>query len=153
MSTEPQPAVNGMDIHEGDILFECPHCGKSMAIEPAGAGLMVACANCAQEVQVPIPDANTPEAPVVGAPRAPSAAEDPDEVIRQLDAALAMANDQIDRLIAEKESLQERRAYLEQMRLTNTGRFQQIAEKLAAAQEALDRAMELLAEARTEKPV
>ena len=152
MSDAFQNAAEAEDIREGDILFDCPHCGKSMAIEAAGAGLMVPCASCGQQVQVPIPDAATPDAPVAAARRPLGADEDPGELIRQLDASLSMANDQIDRLISEKESLQERRAFLEQIRMANGARFEQIAGELAAAQEALDRALALLAEARAEKP-
>jgi len=152
MSDEPSPVTDMSEIHEGDILFDCPHCGKNMAIEPAGAGLMVPCAGCGKDVQVPIPDAGTPEAPVAAVPRPEVPGEDPDEVIRQLDAALSLANDQIDRLLTEKESLQERRAFLEQIRMGHVDRLERIAAELAAMQEAMDRALVLLAEARSEKP-
>jgi len=63
-----------------------------------------------------------------------------------------MANQQIDRLLAEKEALQERRAFLEQIRITNSTRLERIAAELASLQDALDRALVLLAEVRTEKP-
>ncbi len=153
MSNESVPVPDMTEIREGDILFECPHCGKSMAIEAAGAGLMIPCASCGKEVQVPIPDASTPETSVAAVPRPDlSPGESPEETIRQLDAALAMANEQIDRLIAEKEALQERRAYLEQIRMANTSRYERIAEELSTVQDALDRALVLLAEARSEKP-
>jgi uncharacterized Zn finger protein (UPF0148 family) len=152
MSDEVQQPSDLADIRVGDILFECPDCGKSMAIEAAGAGLMVPCASCGKTVQVPIPDAATPAAPVAAAPAAVSE-EDPRETIRQLDAALGMANQQLDRLVAEKEALQERRAFLEQIRISNGARFEQITAELSAVQDALDRALVLLAEARAEKPV
>ena len=153
MSNDQTQAMDLTEIREGDILFDCPHCGKNMAIEAAGAGLMVSCANCGKSVQVPIPDAATPESPVAAAPRAAAdETEDPQAVIRQLDAALAMANQQVDRLMAEKEALQERRAFLEQLRVVNQTRFEQIAQDLATVQDALDRALVLLAEVRSEKP-
>lgn len=153
MSNEIRKMDDGTEVREGDILFDCPYCGKNMAIEAAGAGLMVPCAGCGRAVQVPIPDAATPEAPVAAAPRAaPPADEDPQTTIRQLDAALAMANQTIDRLLAEKEALQERRAFLEQMRSINVARFEQIAAELSTVQDALDRALVLLAEVRAEKP-
>ncbi len=153
MSADNLPAHDSTDIREGDILFDCPHCGKNMAIEAAGAGLMVRCANCGQPIQVPIPNHHTPEAPVATAPAdVPVDDGSPQAVIRQLDAALAMANQQIDRLLAEKEALQERRAFLEQMRIANVTRFEHIALELGAVQDALDRALVLLAEVRAEKP-
>lgn len=151
MSDESENAPISAEIHEGDILFDCPYCGKSMAIEAAGAGLMVPCASCGKPVQVPIPGPDLPEVPAGPAYR-PEADGDEGNLVRQMDAALTMANEQIDRLIVEKESLQERRAYLEQLRMANGARFERIAEELATVQDALDRALALLAEARAEKP-
>ena len=154
MSDEWTPPPDDTEVREGDILFECPYCAKSMAIETAGAGLMVPCASCGRPVQVPIPDSATPEAPV-GAGASPSSREeeDPQAVIRQLDSALAMANEQIDRLVGEKEALQERRAFLEQVRISNVERMDRITAELVAVQKALTRALEQLAEARAEKPL
>jgi hypothetical protein len=153
MSDETQKLEDKTDILEGDILFDCPYCGKNMAIEAAGAGLMVPCATCGKLVQVPIPDISTPEAPVATVPRpTPTEDEDPQTTIQQLDAALTMANQTIDRLVAEKEALQERRAFLEQIRMVNAGRVDQITAELGSMQDALDRALVLLAEVRSEKP-
>lgn len=157
MSTDHPEANEPAEIREGDILFDCPFCGKNMAIEAGGAGLMIPCAGCGKPVQVPIPDTGTPETPVT--PAVPVSRPDldgedsPAETIRQLDAALGMANQQIDRLVAEKEELQERRAFLEQTRSANVTRLEQIAAELSAVQDMLDRALTLLAEARSEKPV
>ena len=154
MSQDPTQMIDTTEIREGDILFDCPYCGKNLAIEAAGAGLMVPCVGCGKPVQVPIPDAATPEAPVAAVPRpVVLAGEDPRDTIRQLDEALAIANQQIDRLTAEKESLQERRAFLEQIRVTGSARLERIAAELATLQDALDRALVLLAEIRAEKPV
>lgn len=41
------------EIQPGDIVFNCPSCGKSLAIDPRGAGLIVTCPDCEHEVQVP----------------------------------------------------------------------------------------------------
>ena len=154
MSEDPTQIIDTSEVREGDILFDCPYCGKNLAIEAAGAGLMVPCVGCGKPVQVPIPDAATPEAPVAAVPRpVVLEGEDPRDTIRQLDEALAMANQQIDRLTAEKEALQERRAFLEQIRVTGTARQERIAAELATVQDALDRALVLLAEIRAEKPV
>ena len=154
MSEDPTQIIDTSEVREGDILFDCPYCGKNLAIEAAGAGLMVPCVGCGKPVQVPIPDAATPEAPVAAVPRpVVLEGEDPRDTIRQLDEALAIANQQIDRLTAEKESLQERRAFLEQIRVTGSARLERIAAELATLQDALDRALVLLAEIRAEKPV
>jgi len=160
MSDEPQTNQEITEIHEGDILFDCPFCGKNMAIESAGAGLMVPCATCGKRVQVPIPDQETPDAPVAteasavaATPASVEGGESPEEIIRQLDAALSMSNKQVDQLMEEKEALQERRAYLEQMRTANVKRLKEISAELEAMQNALDRALVLVAEVRAEKPV
>ena len=44
------------EIPETDIVFECPHCGKSLSIDPRGAGLVIRCTQCQQPVTVPIPE-------------------------------------------------------------------------------------------------
>ena len=41
------------EFHEDDIFFECPHCGKSMAIERHGMGLTIQCPSCGGLVKVP----------------------------------------------------------------------------------------------------
>jgi len=151
MSDETQKLEDLTEVLAGDILFDCPYCGKNMAIEAAGAGLMVPCATCGKPVQVPIPDIRTPEAPVGAVPHSP-VDEDAQTTIEQLDAAMAIANQQLDRLVAEKEALQERRAFLEQMRITNASRLDQISKELETMQDALERALVLLAEVRAEKP-
>ena len=48
-------SVSG-DIKKTDIIFDCPHCGKSLAIDYRGAGLTIQCSDCGRDVQVPIPD-------------------------------------------------------------------------------------------------
>ncbi len=44
------------EILETDIVFECPHCLKSMAIDYHGAGLTIPCIDCKELVEVPIPE-------------------------------------------------------------------------------------------------
>ena len=41
------------DVQPGDIVFECPNCGKSLAIDARGAGMLVTCTDCHAEIQVP----------------------------------------------------------------------------------------------------
>jgi hypothetical protein len=48
--------VDTEQIPAGDIVFECPHCFKSLSIDPRGAGLVIACTACHQMVTVPIPE-------------------------------------------------------------------------------------------------
>jgi len=53
MSEETQ---NSPEIKDTDIVFECPKCGKSLAIDYRGAGLSIPCTDCGTLVVVPIPE-------------------------------------------------------------------------------------------------
>jgi transcription elongation factor Elf1 len=46
----------GDEIRPTDIVFDCPHCGKSLAIDYRGAGLTIPCTDCGRDVEVPIPE-------------------------------------------------------------------------------------------------
>jgi transcription elongation factor Elf1 len=48
--------VESDQILETDIVFECPHCSKSLAIDYHGAGLTIPCNDCNELVEVPIPE-------------------------------------------------------------------------------------------------
>ncbi|MDD2599540.1 MAG: hypothetical protein PHO37_09980 [Kiritimatiellae bacterium] len=43
------------EIHETDIVFDCPHCNHSLVIDYRAAGLTIDCVECKQAVTVPIP--------------------------------------------------------------------------------------------------
>ncbi|MCK5850579.1 MAG: hypothetical protein KAH23_06650 [Kiritimatiellae bacterium] len=47
---------NSNEIKDTDIVFDCPHCGKSLAIDYRGAGLFIPCTDCGKTVTVPIPE-------------------------------------------------------------------------------------------------
>ena len=44
------------EVRDTDIVFDCPHCGKSLVIDYRGAGLQINCSECGESVLVPIPD-------------------------------------------------------------------------------------------------
>jgi transcription elongation factor Elf1 len=44
------------EIQETDIVFDCPHCGKSLCIDYRGAGLNITCTDCGRDTAVPIPE-------------------------------------------------------------------------------------------------
>ena len=48
--------ADSADIRDTDIVFDCPHCGKSLVIDYRGAGLQIDCSSCGESVLVPIPD-------------------------------------------------------------------------------------------------
>ena len=127
-----------------DIVFDCPHCGKSLAIDTRGAGLMISCPECQLDVQVPgVPlserqaDANSPAGP------APAA---------DVSEALKAAQAKIERLVASLEEVRERRRYLEKIRSDNMARFELISKDLVTIQNAMDRIVAILQDAAAEKP-
>lgn len=48
--------LDASEIPETDIVFECPHCGKSLSIDQRGAGLVIRCTQCQELISVPIPE-------------------------------------------------------------------------------------------------
>ena len=44
------------EIRDTDIVFDCPHCSKTLVIDYRGAGLQISCSECGKDVLVPIPD-------------------------------------------------------------------------------------------------
>lgn len=140
-------------VHEGDIVFNCPYCGKSLAIAPEGAGLMVPCSECGKNVQVPIVNDPLPEGiPASGEMMELGETTTPEETIAQLDLALNLANQQIAQLLNEKETLLERRSYLENLKTEHSRQFDRMAEELASIQGAVDRLATHLEAARAGRP-
>jgi len=131
------------EVREGDIVFECPKCGKSLAIEAAGAGMQVACTDCGANVIVPFPGM---EAEVF-------TPEEAERAIAEMDKALNASAEELSRLRKENEVLKERQAYLEQLAAGNTGRSAKMSEILDAIQAKLDELAALAADARTGRPV
>ncbi len=93
-------------IKESDIIFDCPHCGKSLAIDYRGAGLTIACSDCGKEVEVPIPDGMEIE-------DVDSSPEDQEVRILQLRRSLQHAHNRIVELEHAVEDLLQRRDALE----------------------------------------
>lgn len=48
---------------DNDIIFECPFCGKSMAIDKRGMGLTITCPDCGGLVRVPTISEETSKSP------------------------------------------------------------------------------------------
>ena len=49
--SDESPAPEGATVEQ--IFFNCPKCGKSLAIDAQGEGYIVTCPDCQTEVQVP----------------------------------------------------------------------------------------------------
>ncbi len=131
-----------------DIIFDCPYCGKSLAIDSRGAGLTIQCPDCRQEVGVP---ALVSSPPTEMLEPEPGMDENPVVRIKNLTAALAASQAKVERLVSSLEEVRERRRFLEKLRTENMGRFEQIGKELVVIQNAMDRIVGMLQDAASEK--
>jgi len=131
------------EILDTDIVFNCPHCTKSLVIDQSAAGMLVKCTDCGEEIEVPggaveeeayHEPAEAPEAiPTV----LNSAAED-------LAAALAASQQKVQELVAEKQEINKRRMHLEDERMANLNRFKLISREMNTITAAVGRIMNAL---------
>ncbi len=111
------------DIKETDIVFDCPHCSKSLAIDYRGAGLTIQCSDCGNDVQVPIPDGMELE-------DIDSSNEEQEVRIMHLRKSLSQAHDRIAVLETAIEELNSRRESLEKGRSDSMYRLAQVVENI-----------------------
>jgi len=118
------------EIKETDIIFDCPHCGKSLAIDYRGAGLSIPCTDCGKIVEVPIPE---------GMELSDIDSSDEEQEIRILNLrrSLSAAEARIEQLESEIEALHSRRENLEKTRTDNMFKFGMILEKIGIIQKTL----------------
>lgn len=109
----------GETIRETDIVFDCPHCGKSLVIDYRGAGLVTHCTECGGEVEVPIPEGL--ELDDLDQPP-----EEQQLTIMSLRRSLSRATERIDELESVVQGLKERRGVLEKSRAETLHRFAEI---------------------------
>ena len=128
-------------VREGDIMFDCPHCSKSLAVDPRGAGRIITCPDCQQQVQVP-----TMEEIEAGAnDEAPAfIPEEPNAQVRWLTDALADSQARCAQLEATLEDVLSRRKRLEQVHAESRSIFMKIGAEIAVLQASLDRIVALL---------
>lgn len=117
---QPETAV----IEDGDIVFDCPSCGKSLGIDYRGAGYLISCPHCGLEIQVP-------EVEVDDEPG---------------DAHLAAPHDRID-LDDQTRRLNEKILALQKQLDTSRRQFEKLGLEVNELQKVLDRMVALLAEA------
>lgn len=119
------------EIKETDIVFDCPHCDKSLAIDYRGAGLTIPCTDCGNMVEVPIPDG-------MALSDIDALNEEQEVQIINLRRALAAAEFKIEQLEAEIKRLTAKTETLEKKRTKNVYCFGTILEKVGAMQESLE---------------
>ncbi len=127
---EDQTVQLSGEFQEGDIIFDCPECGKSLAIDPRGAGLMITCPDCEARIQVPFPEEDEAalEEAIEQAPPNMDYAE-------ALTASQQKVRDQMQAL----EAVSKRRDYLEKMRVENVECLKVIKQEMMIIQAAVDR--------------
>ena len=119
-----------LEIKDTDIVFDCPHCGKSLAIDYRGAGLIIPCTDCGKHVQVPIPEG-------MEITDIDSTEEEQEIRILNLRRSLAGAEDRIKELEGEVEGLNTRRESLEKTHSDNIYRFDVVMEKVGLIESTL----------------
>ena len=129
MAEELPPEAS--DVTASDIVFDCPHCGKSLVIDYRGAGLSISCSDCGKPVQVPIPEG-------LELADVDSTAEEQEAVIMNLRRSLAAAEARVRELETTVDELNGRRELLERSRADTLHRFGLISEKAAAIRHAAD---------------
>jgi hypothetical protein len=128
------------EIRDSDIVFDCPVCTKSLAIDCRGAGLTITCPDCDNMIQVPIPE---------GMELGDLDSSDQDQEIRiiHMREVIAASQNRILELESDLRDLQTRREALEHLRTENALRFDVVAKEIEAIQRSVVRIGEVLASA------
>ena len=133
-------------IRETDIVFDCPFCGKSLAIDYRGAGLNVPCTDCGRNVQVPIPEGM--EIADIDSTR-----EEQEIRILNLRRALTAAEARIHELEADLEAMRKRRSSLEGARVEDRDRLgiaRDAMEVIRSAHDEIMKGLDAIAQATSE---
>ena len=138
MAEEPRESS---EVKETDIVFDCPHCGKSLAIDYRGAGLTIPCSDCGRNVEVPIPEG-------MQITDIDSSAEEQEVRILNLRRSLQLAESRIDQLEAELRDTSGRRDELERGRVEIGNRFGLVTEQIERIETAVKEVGESLRQIR-----
>lgn len=123
-------------IQPNDIVFDCPHCGKSLAIDGEGAGMAITCPDCQNVIQVPYPDA-------MAAETAADATQ-----MQLLHEQLTAAQNRVAELTAELNMATQKVEHLEKVQSDLKTQLEQMSTEWGVIQNALDRVMALMQEIR-----
>ena len=125
------------EIRSSDIVFNCPSCEKSLAIDRRGAGLTIACPDCGNKIEVPIPD-NMDVSDI------DSSDEDKAVRIIHMREVISQSQEQIMALESELKDVAMRRDVLETIRTENAIRFDVLQHEVEVIQRSLLRISEVL---------
>lgn len=126
------------EIRESDIVFNCPFCEKSLAIDCRGAGLTIACPDCNNKIAVPIPE-NMEVSDI------DSSDEDKAVRIIHMREVISSSQSKIMEMESEVKEITLRRDALESVRVENSIRFEVIQREIESIQRSLLRIQEVLA--------
>jgi hypothetical protein len=128
------------EIRDSDIVFNCPYCDKSLAIDCRGAGLTITCPDCSNKIQIPIPE---------GMDLFDIDSTDQEKEIRiiHMREILRASQNRIIELEAEVKDLLARREGLEKLRSESQLRLDVITRESEVIQRSLGRIVEVLTSA------
>jgi predicted nuclease with TOPRIM domain len=117
------------DVVESDIVFECPSCSKSLAMDRRGAGLTIDCPGCGELVRVPTPSDLVPES-----------YKDLTEYadIEELQEALIASQEKVSALTSSIGDLARKSSELEVQRTKNSDTIASLRNEFSNIQQALD---------------
>ena len=125
------------EIRSSDIVFDCPFCQKSLAIDCRGAGLTITCPDCDNRIQVPIPEG-------MDMSDIDSSGADQEVRIIHMREVLATSQNRVVELEGELDDMRQRRESLEELRAENAVRFDAISREIEVIQRSLVRIAEVL---------
>jgi septal ring factor EnvC (AmiA/AmiB activator) len=133
--------VTESPIDPEDIVFDCPYCDKSLAIDPRGAGMHITCPDCGRSVEVPDPSLQETDEDAAATKHDEGKNS---EEIQELRDALSASEKRVQELTESVKEVYGRRNFLEEMRADNLKRFESIGKELGIIQDAVDRIMDAL---------
>ena len=125
------------EIKETDIVFDCPHFSKSLAIDYRGAGLSIPCSDCGRRVEVPIPEG-------LELADIDSSEEEQEIRILNLRRSLSVAQHRIEQLEEELADAVTRRHTLEGLRTKSIQKTDAVDQKAVIIREAVAKINEAL---------
>lgn len=129
------PIIDKTEFTEDDIIFECPFCSKSMAIDKRGMGVTINCPQCSGMVRVPMVSESTEGSP-----------DSVNMPVEGLADALDESRDEIDELRQKISDLESLRAKMEQHCSLHEQKLTSLRREFGSIQSALDQVSMLMAD-------
>lgn len=128
-----------------DIVFDCVHCGKSLAIAVQGAGLNMKCPECGGDIYVPIPE-GLELSDIDKSLDASSIEPDSEPIGETAESVLYDEDERVNVLATQIEQLQFRTQYLEKQSSQYRQATEALIRRVDAIREALKEMDDILAD-------